>query len=71
MLIYSKAKTLSKKEKKSLVKVCKHCVLPPKYRKYLWLRASGAISVMNLPENIDYYKKLRDIGLDYPSANTH
>ena len=53
------------------MKVCKHSVLPPKYRKYLWLRASGAISVMNLPENIDYYKKLREVGLDYPSASTH
>ena len=25
--------------------------------------------MMNLPENKDYYRKLRDIGLDYPSPS--
>ena len=27
--------------------------------------------MMNLPENKDYYRKLRDTGLDYPSPSIH
>jgi hypothetical protein len=44
-------------------------MLPARYRKHLWLKASGASSQMNLPENRDYYKKLVKIGLDYPSPS--
>jgi hypothetical protein len=71
LLIYKKPRTLSKQERKALVQVCKHGTLPDQYRKYLWLRGSGAVSMMNLPENKDYYKKLRDMGLDYPSPSIH
>jgi len=71
LLIFKKPRTLSKQERKALVQVCKHRTLPDQYRKYLWLRGSGAVSMMNLPENKDYYKKLRDTGLDYPSPSIH
>jgi hypothetical protein len=52
-----------------LVKVCKRGLLPSRYRKHLWLKASGASAIINLPENIGYYKKLVKIGLDYPNPS--
>jgi hypothetical protein len=62
---------MSKAERKYLVKVCKHGGITPQHRKFLWLRATGAISSMNLPENKDYYKRLKNIGIDYPSPSSH
>jgi hypothetical protein len=45
-------------ERKALKLICKKGI-PEKYRKNLWLRASGAASLMALPENKDYYKNLK------------
>jgi hypothetical protein len=58
MLIKQKSKVLSKIEKKVLKIVCKKG-LEERYRRHLWLRASGASAAMNLPENKGYYKKLK------------
>ena len=54
LLIEKRPRTLSKKERSYLIKGCK-IGIPPQYRKHLWLRASGASSLMNLPENKFYY----------------
>lgn len=61
---------MSKRERQYLLRVCKHG-FPSPYRKHLWLRASGAASYMNLPENRFYYRNLRRAGLDYPSPSSH
>jgi hypothetical protein len=54
MLIKKRPRVLSLEERKYLVKVCKKG-LPSNYRRHLWLRASGAIGYMNMPENQSYY----------------
>ena len=70
MLLKKRPRTLSTKERKHLIKVCK-AGLPPRYRKHLWLRASGAAALMNMPENRFYYQKLKRIGLNYPTQAIH
>jgi hypothetical protein len=70
MLLKKRPRTLSYEERKFLVKICKKG-LPVQYRKHLWLRASGAVAVMNLPENRYYYRRLLKIGLNYPSPSIH
>jgi hypothetical protein len=57
---------LSKIEKKVLKVVCKSG-LPDKYRKHLWLRASGASAMMNLKENKNYYRNLKNAPMNYPN----
>jgi hypothetical protein len=71
MLITKKPRTLSKKERDYLVKLVKRGIFPEQYRKHMWLRASGAAAMMNLPQNQSYYKNLKQIGLDYPSPSTN
>ena len=41
--------------------------LPEKYRRHLWLRASGALAMMNLPENKNYYRNMKNLALSYPN----
>lgn len=57
MLVRQKPQVLSKIEKKVLKVVCK-TELPEKYRKHLWLRASGGLASMNIDRN--YYKNLKN-----------
>lgn len=54
MLIKQKSRVLSRYEKKVLKIVCKKGI-EEKYRRHLWLRASGASAAMSLPENKGYY----------------
>ena len=68
LLVKSRPVVLSKLERKVLKSICKKG-LPDKYRKHLWLRASGASSVMTLPENISYYKNLKRTPMDYPNPS--
>jgi hypothetical protein len=68
MLIKQKSKVLSKVEKKVLKMVCKKG-LPEKYRRHLWLRASGASAMMNLPENKGYYRRLKATKMQYPNPS--
>ena len=68
MLIMQKNQVLSKYEKKVLKIVCKKGI-DEKYRRHLWLRASGASSAMILPENKGYYKKLKKMALEYPNPS--
>lgn len=67
MLIMQKNQVLRKYDKKILKIVCKK--VEEKYRRHLWLRASGASSAMNLPENKGYYKKLKKMALEYPNPS--
>lgn len=46
--------------------VCKKG-LPEKYRRNLWLRASGAMAAMSLPENKNYYHNLKSLPMSYPN----
>lgn len=66
LLIKNKPQSLSIPERKVLKGICKQG-LPDKYRKYLWLRASGASAIMSLPENFSYYKHLKRLPMDYPN----
>ena len=68
MLIKQKPQVLSKVEKKVLKVVCKKG-LPDKYRKNLWIRASGAAAAMNLEENKHYYRNLKNLTLNYPNPS--
>jgi len=68
MLVKSRPQVLSKVEKKVLKIVCKKG-LPEKFRRSLWLRASGAAAVMNLPENKNYYRKLKNMPMQYPNPS--
>ena len=68
MLIKQKNQVLSNHEKKVLKIVCKKGI-DQKYRRHLWLRASGASAAMNLPENKGYYKKLKKLALQYPNPS--
>ena len=43
--------------------------IPEKYRRPLWLRASGAAASMNLAENKDYYKNLKRLAFNYPNPS--
>jgi hypothetical protein len=56
-------------ERKLLCKVCKKGINNFEYRKELWLRASGARSAMSLPENSSYYKRLKELVVDYPNPS--
>ena len=47
LLHNSRTKVLSRLERKALFKICKY-VVPDKFRRQLWLRASGASAMMNL-----------------------
>lgn len=66
MLIKQKSKVLSKVEKKVLKVVCKKG-LDEKYRRHLWLRASGASAVMK--ENKGYYRRLKATPMQYPNPS--
>jgi predicted acetyltransferase len=57
---------LSKDERKVLKSFCKKG-LSERYRKHLWLRASGAAAVINLPENRTYYRNLKKLAMEYPN----
>ena len=59
---------MSKVEKKVLKVVCKKG-LPDKYRKHLWIRASGATAAMNLDENKHYYRNLKNLTVHYPNPS--
>jgi hypothetical protein len=68
MLIKQKYKVLSKVEKSVLKKICKKG-LEEKYRRHLWFRASGAAALMNLPENKGYYRRLKNMPMEYPNPS--
>ena len=59
ILIDSGASMLSNLEKKVLYRICKQGI-SPKYRRILWLRASGAYSLMSMKQNLTYYAELRE-----------
>lgn len=62
LLINAKPRTLSKIERKVLKIIVKRGY-PDKYRKHLWLRASGAAASMSMPENKDYYRNLKQLNM--------
>ncbi|CDW73574.1 tbc1 domain family member 2a-like [Stylonychia lemnae] len=66
LLIRNKPQILSKDERKILKAFCKKG-LSERYRKHLWLRASGASAMINLPENRQYYRNLKKQAMDYPN----
>ena len=66
MLVKQKPQVLSKVEKKVLKTVCKNG-FNEKYRRHLWLRASGALAVMSLEENKHYYRNLKNQAMSYPN----
>lgn len=68
MLVYQRPQVLSKVEKKVLKNVCKNG-LQEKYRRHLWLRASGALAAMNLEENRHYYRNLKMQPVQYPNPS--
>ncbi len=68
MLIKQKSQVLSRYEKKVLKIVCKKGI-EEKYRRHLWLRASGASAAMSLPENKGYYRRLKKLALEYPNPS--
>ena len=43
--------------------------MPQRFRKHLWLRASGAAAIMSLPENKNYYRKLKNLAMSYPNPS--
>jgi Rab-GTPase-TBC domain len=59
---------LSKVEKQVLKIICKKGI-EEKFRRDLWLRASGASAAMNLPENRGYYRRLKKLALEYPNPS--
>ena len=40
-----------------------------KYRKQLWLRASGAAALMAMQENQNYYYNMKRLELSYPNPS--
>jgi len=68
MLVHQRPQVLSKVEKKVLKNVCKNG-LQEKYRRHLWLRASGALAAMNLEENRHYYRNLKMQPVQYPNPS--
>lgn len=55
-------------EREALFKICK-LGMNKIYRKNLWLKASGALQAMKLPENQNYYHKLKKLELPYPNPS--
>ena len=68
MLVKQRPQVLSRIEKKVLKVVCKKG-LPEKFRRNLWLRASGALAVMELKENKNYYRNLKNLPMSYPNPS--
>lgn len=68
MLVRQRPQALSRLEKKVLKMVCKK-ELPDRFRRSLWLRASGALALMSLPENKHYYRNLKNLPLSYPNPS--
>ncbi len=66
MLVKQKPQVMSKIEKKVLKAVCKNGI-HERFRRHLWLRASGALSVMSLDENRNYYRNLKNTPMAYPN----
>lgn len=60
LLMKPKPYGLDKFEKEALFKISK-LGMPNKYRKNLWLKASGALQAMKLTENSNYYHKLKKL----------
>jgi hypothetical protein len=68
LLIKQKPQILDKYERKVLKIIVKRGI-PQRYRRHLWLRASGASSVMSLPENKNYYRNLKRLEMNYPNPS--
>ena len=59
ILIESSPAMLSKLEKQVLSRICKNGI-PWQYRRLLWLRASGAYSMMSMKQYKNYYMELKE-----------
>ncbi|CDW83987.1 tbc domain-containing protein [Stylonychia lemnae] len=68
LLINQRQQTLSKLERRVLKIMVKRGI-PERYRRHLWLRASGASASMSLPENQSYYKNLKRLEMNYPNPS--
>ncbi len=63
-----KPQILNKYERKVLKIIVKRGI-PERYRRFLWLRASGASALMSLPENKNYYRNLKRLEMNYPNPS--
>ena len=68
LLIKNKPQVLTPCERKVLRVIAKRG-LPERYRRPLWLRASGATAMMSRAENKDYYRRLKKMEMDYPNPS--
>lgn len=59
---------MSKYERSIMKKICKQG-LPVKFRRQIWLKATGAGAIMTLPENKMYYRRLKHLKLSYPNPS--
>ena len=67
--ILSKPEQILNKSERKVIKKIAISGLPKSLRRQVWLKATGAASMKSLPENYDYYKRLKNMTYFYPNPS--